>query len=260
MKIPCLLPILAACVLAAFASASEPPPEKVKELQERFARGRALLEQREFKEAREVFAGILKEAPEARGSLVLSGVASVELMEFDKAADFFERFLKLEPNDPIGLIGAIKANQALRKNVKVEALRARLLELKKAGSNNVLNTMGSYERERIPQELGHFIAATEYFAEKPLEPVFMFLLVSPEGRALRRLELVRGSDEATNRARQSHEKLADAVVYFFQEIDLATAGTGDGFKIYRQELSRPTYEQVRSWVLAAIKNPPKPLN
>ena len=122
-------------------------PERQQELRQRFLEGKALVDQKRFLPALSIFKEILSEDPQARGSLLMSGLAYNQLLMFTTAAEYFDQFLGLEPDHLAGNMGGLKAYQSAGQKVKAEQTRSKLLELQSQGKDPRFQILLSYERE-----------------------------------------------------------------------------------------------------------------
>jgi hypothetical protein len=251
---------LAGCLLLAaqILPGQTNDPAKIAELTQRFQSGVKFVNDGKPQEALDVFLGIIKEEPKARGSLFYAAVISLQLGQADAADGYISRFRELAPTDFRGLIVMIQVNQALRRSVKVEALRKELLTLR--GSSNIpgLTDARSYTRERINGDKGTFVNIAEFF-DYTVEPNFVYLAeeLNPDGELQRRLTVFYNKDE-TAKARAQDPKFASVEVFNFSE-DVLKDGKPVQVNIYRQEVDKPSYETARKWILDALHEPPKPL-
>ena len=233
-------------------------PAKVQDLQNRFHQGLQLENDAKYPEALAVFQGIIKDEPKAMGSLFYAGMVSLEMGHAEEAVDYLNRFRELSPKDFKGVVLLIQANQALRRTVKVEALRRELLAMRSADNIPGLTDAKSYVRERVRADQGNLIDISEFF-DYTTDPNFVYLAEekNPALGVLRRLVIFFNSDE-TKAARARNEKFAEVEVFDFSE-DVIKDGKSAQVNIYRQEYEKPSYETARKWILDAIKEPPKPL-
>jgi tetratricopeptide (TPR) repeat protein len=226
---------------------------KIQQLKLEFQKGRALLESGKPREALAVFSPILAQDPEARGSLVLSGVACNELGQFAEAAPFFERFLKLEPANEIGLIGAIKANQSLGRTQEVERLRGILERERKAGTNKHLANLLSYERETVFLSSGERVSIQEAFDPGPLTPRWTYLLIRNKKEIVRRLELTLAPEKEAAQMRQLQPPgKTGQDLYLFGEPVHDGKGV-QSYKIIKVAWELPAYEAARTWALDTLQ-------
>lgn len=143
-------------------------PDRQKELRERFLQGKQLVDQKRYLAALDIFKSILQEDPQARGSLLMSGLAYNQLHMFSTASDHFERFLELEPDHLAGNMGALKAYQSSGKSEQALRVRKKLLELQRAGKNPRFQILLSFEREVRKLPNGKIISVQEAFPGKEM--------------------------------------------------------------------------------------------
>ncbi|MEM6886046.1 MAG: hypothetical protein AAF571_13545 [Verrucomicrobiota bacterium] len=141
-------------------------PERQKELREQFLKGKELVDQKRFLGALDIFKTILSEDPQARGSLLMSGLTYNQLLMFSNASEYFDRFLVLEPNHVAGNMGALKAYQSAGLKDKAARARTKLLQLQREGQDPRFKILLSYEREvrKLPNE--QVISVQEAFPDK----------------------------------------------------------------------------------------------
>ena len=171
--------LLWATVLPA-VSAQSVSAERQQQLREQFLKGKQLVDQKRFLPALEIFKDILKEDAEARGSLLMSGLTYNQLHMFTTAAEYFDRFLALEPNHVAGNMGGLKAYQSSGQQEKAAKSRATLLELQSKGEDPRFKILLSYEREvrKLPSE--KVVSIQEAF---PGKETFVWKLHLPEERS-----------------------------------------------------------------------------
>jgi tetratricopeptide (TPR) repeat protein len=178
-----------AVVAAAGWCAAEPLDTAVLEkLRAEFQRGKAEFEAGRAAEALEIFDRILKIDPQARGSLLLSGLALLERNDFAAAAERLDRFLVLEPGHPTGLLNAVKAHQSAGQTAAAESARQLLMARVASGEASRLDGMVSYERERILSVDGRRVSVLETFPGRPSEVRWSYLVMGGDGKVQRRLE------------------------------------------------------------------------
>ena len=211
----------------------------VKELRQTFEQGCALYQEGQYTKAIGLFEKNLAVDAASKGSLLFSGLAFLELSQFEKAVERFDRFLQLEPLNESGLIGAIKANQALNRMNEVDRLRQMLLQQRSSVANPRLKAMQSYERQMMPLHDGSRFSILENLDAKGAY-VWVYLLLGSDRKTVkRRLEL------APVPAGVSDGKFL-----------LGEARGGDshttGYKIHRLYAVLPGFEKARSDAMAAM--------
>jgi hypothetical protein len=235
-------------------------PTKIAELQRRFKEGQSLVAQNKPEEALKVFEGIIREEPKARGSLLLAGTICVDLQKFPNAEKYLDVFHELEPKDFRGIIFSIQTAQALKKTAKAEALRKELYDLRsKGGTISGLTDKKLFIREKVPGEKDSIIIFSEFFNYKE-EPYRLWQAeqISKEGAVMRHLVFF-FNDEATKALRAKDPLAKDVDLFALGEYVLRNGEVTD-VNLYQEEAGiSPSYSKCRDWMLAAIKNPPKPL-
>ncbi len=233
-------------------------PVKIAQLQARFQNGVELEKEGKLNEALDVFLGIIKDEPKARGSLFFAGMVKMELNDPESAIDYLTRFRELEPKDFKPIILLIQANQSLRRTIKVDALRKELFEMRSSASIPGLSDVKSYTRERIRGDKDTLIEINDFFDYKS-EPNFLFMgeQASANSGIIRSLVVFYNTDESAA-VRAKNPKFADVEVFDFGE-QVIKNGKAVQINIYRQEYEKPTFDTARKWILDAIKAPPKPI-
>lgn len=239
-----------AYLAAADKPAKQPPTSvEVEGLKTRFHQGVALMARGANGPALEIFNSILDIDPNARGSLLMSGIASNQMANFLQASDYFDRFLALEPNNSFGLIGAIKANQALNLGPKVDQLRERLIAVRQSGKDPKLSHMMSYERQRIPLPASCGISILESFDDTGAQAIWSFNYIGPDNKLIRRIELISCPEELKSQPDASPFMLAEPV--YNGEVMVR-------YKILEGLQTLPAYEQIRNKVVKMLEATPKP--
>jgi len=226
-----MIGFLGAMLCSTALSAPPPGPDEVKELQARFTEGRHELEAGHCDKALQLFQANLNRDPDSKGSLLFSGLARMELGQWEQAAENLEHFLGLEPASEAGLTAAIRARQALGQEAEVEALRTRLRQERDAGKNPRLKAMLSYERQFEILPDGSRFSALEAFDEQT-GYVWSYFLIKPDHKIYRRLEMA-----------PAHA--GDARVKFMLGEMLGEAQKITGYKIHRLYPDKPSF--TRAW-------------
>lgn len=236
-------------LLFSSVSAQNMTPEKRSDFERRFKEAMTALNSGQYSEARSICEGIIKEEPQARGSLLISAMASLELFEPEKAAPRIDAFRKLEPQSPEGILISIEANQALKKTAMVQSLLKDLLELRK--TNTKLKSQPFFTRERFESAPKRVTIIREYYDST--QPPFKVWEVT-EVNTSTQLE-TRSLDFSYN-VGSGESKSGDP--YFFSEIARVN-GIPEQINIYREEKTKPEYSVFRGWIAAALQSPPKPI-
>ncbi|MDX6766646.1 MAG: hypothetical protein SFU85_07640 [Candidatus Methylacidiphilales bacterium] len=243
--------LLSLWVLFPAFSAPTVSPEKAKEFRQRFEAGCKLAADQRIDAALETFAAILAEDPQARGSLLMSGLLLNQQYRFADATTFFSRFAQLEPDHEQGLIGAVKAFHGAGRAEEAEPYRLRLRQLRQLGKSEKLNVMASYEREIIPQTDGRWVSVQEYFEEADLRPKWSFLLLKDEKTIHRRLQLNRMPEGESKIAREANPSFAPGPVYALSEA-IYEGGEFKRSKIHRLVSGNIPYSEVRKMALEVL--------
>jgi tetratricopeptide (TPR) repeat protein len=225
-------------------------PSRQADFERRFKEAVAAVQKQDYSKARQICDGIIKEEPKARGSLLIAGMASLELFEPSKAAAYLEAFRKLEPQDPQGIILSIQANQADKKVAKVESLLKELLELRK--TNKKLQSEPFFLRERYKSEKNRVVLVREYYDFRA-PPYKVWDVNEAE---LTTSESTRALDFSYNVGVSEGIKKGDA--FFLGELVFKN-GQPQQINIYREEKILPDYSVFRKWIVDAIQQPPKPI-
>lgn len=237
-------------LLSSLTFAQEVAPSKRLEFERRFKEAVAQIEKQDYQAARKICDTIIKEEPKARGSLLIAGMASLELFEPVKAIEYLEAFRKLEPLDPQGLMLLIEANQEDKRTAKVESLIKELFELRK--TNSKLQSTQSFIRERIKTQENRLLLIREYFDSK--KPPYKVWEISESN--MKTNEKTRSLDFSYNLGASEVEKKGEA--YFLGETIIKN-GVPVQINIYREEKTVPDYSVFRKWILDTIKLPPVPI-
>ena len=231
--------------------AAELSVEQTRQLRQRFEQGCALVAQNRLEAALEIFAGILREDPEARGSLLMSGLVENQRFRFAEAASFFERFVRLEPSHEQGLMGWIKALHGAGRMEEAEPVRLRLIGLRQSGKSAKLQVMASYEREVVPLPGGGWVSVQEYFDEAEMKPRWAWLKMEGGQAMGRRLQLVRLPESEARALRDSYPALAAGPVFALSE-PVYEGGEFRRTKIHRFVPGAAGYAEVRAMALAVL--------
>jgi tetratricopeptide (TPR) repeat protein len=156
-------------------------PGQQEQLRQRFLAGKELVEKKRFLPALQIFEEILQVDPQARGSLLMSGLTYNQLQVFDKASSFFERFLLLEPDNLSGNLGALKAYQSSGKNEQALAVRDKILELKRLDQDPRFKILLSFEREVRQMPSGQTVSVQEAYPGTETETFAWKVLLLKKG-------------------------------------------------------------------------------
>jgi tetratricopeptide (TPR) repeat protein len=223
---------------------------KRKDFERRFKEAVHAIDTQDYQTARKICDGIIKEEPKARGSLLIAGMASLELFEPAKAIEYLDAFRKLEPLDPQGIMLAIEANQEDKRTAKVEALLKELYELRK--TNAKLQSTENFIRERFKSSDNRLVVIREYFDCKI--PPYKVWEVSEVN--IKTNEKTRSLDFSYNVG--ASEVAKEGENYFLGETVIKNSQPLQ-INIYREEKNRPEYSVFRKWITDTIKQPPTPI-
>ncbi|MFQ3669856.1 MAG: tetratricopeptide repeat protein [Verrucomicrobiia bacterium] len=228
------------------APAQTPPdPDQFKAWRARFLDGVKLVEQNKFTEALAIFDGILAEAPDAPGSLLMSGVALNHLGRWEEADRRLSRFLVLQPNHVTGTLAAIQAKQGLKQTAQADQLRDQLRNLRRQGKDPRLTSMKSFERERELRPNGVIWIVLETFQPEGTDPIWAMVALDAQGRQTRRLEWAPLPPEAGQKGNVLGEPL-------YQD------GALRHYRIHQLEASLPDYDAARAKLAKVMAEPPAP--
>ena len=256
-----MLAILLTAALVPAAQAQNPgdlSPARVAEFKKRFQHGRKLLDEGKPEEALAVFNGILKEVPDAKGSLYLAGFANLQLGRYEQALVDLDKFRRIEPKDTLGLIWSIQAHQALGQSQAVETLRKELYALRNDGPPvKDLTDKLMYPRERMDRGDGLLIIGEYFDPEKAPNILYTAEVVNGSGELQRRL-FVSYDPAATQKAVASGKIKPGSKLYYFGEM-LIEDGEFYQRNIYKEIQHEPIYERAKFWFNEALMTTPEPI-
>jgi len=233
-------------------------PAKVAEYQRRFQQGYDLEKQGQLVQARTIFDGILAEQPDAKRSLLEAGRVSLQLNDFLKADEYLEKLHALVPDFPEAFELLIQANQALKRDVKVERLVREFRALRDSGRVPGFSTSLFFVRERIPFDPGSEIVFTQFFDFT--QPPYYALkgeLFNPEKQRTRVL-LLKYDPEGTAALHAKDPKAQNGTVFILAE-PAFTADRMTKIDVYQELFATPDYMKARNLMLGIFANPPKPI-
>jgi tetratricopeptide (TPR) repeat protein len=261
LNVAAALSVLAwSCTGNLWGQEASPSPAQVEALAKRFNDGHALLKQGKNAEALVIFQEIIAKEPKAKGSLLMAGFACLELDKPKEAAEHFQKLLELEPKDARAIAGAIQANQALQRDIKVTKLIEQLQQLKAANADLAgACDPDKFIREKVRRGGGTVVLISEYFDSKK-EPYRVWTAeeMAPAGEIKRRL-LLSYDEDATQEALALSKGKGGIEVYFLSEYVMDGEKLKE-IRVYRQEFEKPKYAQAREWMVGAIEKPPTPLH
>jgi tetratricopeptide (TPR) repeat protein len=234
----------------------EVDPAKVAEYQQRFNEGYALEQQGKLAEARTIFDGIIAEQPEAKRSLLEAGRISLELNDPLKADGYLEKLHEIVPDFPEAFELLIQANQALKRDVKVERLVREYRALYDTGKIPELKPY--FERELIKLDGGEEIVFRQFFDfTKPPFYALMGELLGPDHER-KRLLLLKYDPDGTRELQAKDPRTAHDVVFIVAEL-FYTGKEMTRIDVYQQLLATPDYEKARNIMLGIFSQTPKPI-
>jgi tetratricopeptide (TPR) repeat protein len=233
-------------------------PAKVAEYQARFQHGYELEQNGKLEEARGVYDGILAEQPEAKRSLLEAGRVSLELNQPDKADAYLEKLHALVPDFPEAYELLIQANQALKKDIKVERLVREYRALRDSGRANFDPEKSFFRREVIPLDQGAQIVVYQFFDFT--QPPFYALRAEMDGPGgvFQRELLLKYDADATQGLRAKDPTHPNAMVFilaepFFKDNKMTR------IDVYQELLVTPEYMKARNLMLGDFAQTPKPM-
>ena len=266
MKIPAfVLCVLAAAGLGVSAQTSPAPaeaapldPAKIAEYQQRFAQGYALEQAGHLVEARAIYDGILAEQPDAKRSLLEAGRISLELNEPAKADAYLEKLHALVPDFPEAYELLIQANQAMKKDVKVERLVREFRELRDSGRADFDPSKPYFERERLGLDQGTEIVVYQFFDYT--QPPFYALkaVMNGAGHVFQRELLLKYDPDATKALRAKDPSRATATIFILAE-PFYSGDKMTRIDVYQELLVVPDYMKARNLMLGDLSQMPKPI-
>jgi tetratricopeptide (TPR) repeat protein len=253
--------LLALCALiapAGLGQSGEMPQHAREELRQRFEQALVLYGQRQWERALRNFQLNLAADAQSRGSLLYGGLTLIHMGKFIEAAIYLDRFVSLEPESPDGLIGAIKAHQALRHDKDVSIYRGRLFSLKESKKDERLNLLRSYEREIVLLAENRQVSCLESLTPNDGGPRFRFLLIEPPAKTLDSLELVPLSPEHTQTLETTMPQWQGKRPHVLARYSRADAGGFGNLKIEAIFPADAAYEDVRARSLELLEAAPVP--
>ncbi len=233
---------------------------KIAEYQQRFEQGYALEQAGKLAEARGVFDAILAEQPEAKRSLLEAGRVSLALNEPAKADAYLEKLHALVPDFPEAYELLIQANEALRKEIKVERLVREFRELRDSGRVEGFNAENNprFVRQRFPLGQGAEIVVYQFFdfTAAPFYALEADEMGADHGR--KRMLLLKYDPDATAALRQKDPAHAQAFFFIIAE-PLFEGERMSRIDVYQEIFSVPEYAKARNTLLGIFDRTPKPI-
>jgi tetratricopeptide (TPR) repeat protein len=239
---------------AAETPAVSPAETRVASLEQRFAQGKAVEAQGQLQQALAIFDGIIKDAPDAKGSLREAGLISVELGDAARADGYFSKLHALVPDYPMAIEALIQVNQTLKHDAKVEILIAQFKRLYAAGKV----PESYFVRERIRLDAGAEIAITQFFDyHQPRYYAWVADLYDAKHSLQRRLSV--NYDPEVTASMHKDPKLAHAEQFLVVD-NVMTEGHVTRLDVYQQFLALPDYRKMRTVLMEIFANALKPID
>jgi tetratricopeptide (TPR) repeat protein len=228
----------------------------------RYQRGCVLEQQGRWSESLQVFQNILREEPEARGSLLMASIVLNKMARYQEAIDYLERFRKLEPDDFRGISHLIQAKQGLKDESAVAQLKAELLALKnRPPAQEGLFGARSYRRERIPlnrEEGGPYMAILEFFNPE-IDPFVEWFADVYDGDGVLQRRFLLGYESNTvaiSETKKQRIRISDTMI--LGEVR-SQEDVPKEFIVFEQIEKRPTYAEARQRFLQLLQKTPEPI-
>jgi tetratricopeptide (TPR) repeat protein len=223
-------------------------------LQQRFEQAKAVEAQGQLVQARSMFDAIIADAPDAKGSLREAGLISMELDDYFKADGYFSKLHALVPDYPMAIEALIQANQALKRDAKVEILIEQFAHLYAQGKV----PQPYFVRERIKLDGGSEIVITQFFDyHQPRYYAWAADYLDPRHQLKRQLT-VNYDPEVTAQMRKD-PKLANAEQFLVVD-NVMSGGHVARLDVYQQFLALPDYAKMRTILLEVFTNALKPID
>jgi tetratricopeptide (TPR) repeat protein len=240
------------------ASSPAMDPAKVAEYQARFQHGYDLEQNGKLAEARAIYDGILAEQPDAKRSLLEAGRVSLELNQPDKADVYLEKLHALVPDFPEAYELLIQANQALKKDIKVERLVREFRALRDSGRASFDPEKPFFTREVLPLDQGSEIVIYQFFDFTQAPFYALKAELDGPGHVFQRELLLKYDPDATQGLRAKDPTHPNATVFilaepFFKDDKMTR------IDVYQELLVTPEYTKARNLMLGDLANPPKPM-
>ena len=240
------------------ASPAPLDPARVAEYQARFQHGYDLEQAGKLEDARAIYDGILAEQPDAKRSLLEAGRVSLELNQPDKADAYLEKLHALVPDFPEAYELLIQANQALKKDIKVERLVREYRALRDSGRASFDPEKPFFRREVLQLDKGAKIIVYQFFDfTQPPYYALRAELYGP-GQVFQRELLLKYDSDATRDLRAKDPTHPNATVFFLVE-PFFTGGKMTRIDVYQELLVTPEYMKARNLMLGDFAQPPKPM-
>jgi tetratricopeptide (TPR) repeat protein len=239
-------------------AAPPPDPAKIAEYQARFQHGYDLEQAGKLEDARAIYDGILAEQPDAKRSLLEAGRISLELNEPDKADAYLEKLHALVPDFPEAYELLIQANQALKKDIKVERLVREYRALRDSGRANFDPEKPYFTREILPLDKGAEIVIYQFFDFTQAPFYALKAELYGPGHIFQRELLLKYDPDATQGLRARDPTHPNAMVFILAE-PFFGGNKMTRIDVYQELLVTPEYMKARNLMLGDFAQPPKPM-
>ena len=253
-----VLALPAAAQTAAPADSAALTPAQIADYQKRFQDGYALEKAGKLPEARAIYDGILAEQPDAKRSLLEAGRVSLDLNEPAKADAYLDKLHKLVPDFPDAIELLIQANQALRRDVKVDRLVREFRTLHDSGQVPGFSDSLYFERERVQLDPNSQIIISQFFDfTKAPYYVLKAELYNAQHQRQRLLLLKYDPDETASIRAKNPNLTKDSVFILAEPFYIGDQMTR--IDVYKTLLSTPDYQKARTLLLSIFVQTPKPI-
>jgi tetratricopeptide (TPR) repeat protein len=234
-----------------------PEDARVAALQARFKQAQNVAAQGQLQQALQLFDGIIRDAPDAKGSLQAAGVICVQLGDYVRADGYFSKLHVLVPDYPPAIESLIQVNQVLKHDVKVDIMIDRLRKLWEQGKLDPKRPY--FVREHIPFGTGSQIEIIEFFDyhQKP-NIAWVAEYIDPQGNLKRRL-LVNYDPDVTATMHQD-PKMANAEQFLVVDSITDPDGRPTRLDVYQQFLALPDYSKMRVILMEIFAHALKPID
>lgn len=228
---------------------------RIAQFEQRFAHGKAVEAEGRLQEALAIFDGIIKDAPDAKGSLREAGLISVELGDAARADGYFSKLHALVPDYPMAIEALIQVNQTLKHDAKVEILIAQFKKLYAAGKV----PKPYFVRERIRLDGGTEIAITQFF-DYHQSPNYAWAADFFDAKHNLKRRLTVNYDPDVTATMRKDPKLANAEQFLVVDNVMAADEHVVRLDVYQQFLALPDYHKMRTVLMEIFANALKPID
>jgi tetratricopeptide (TPR) repeat protein len=234
-----------------------PEDARVAALQARFKQAQDVAAQGQLQQALQLFDGIIKDAPDAKGSLQAAGTICVQLGDYVRADGYFSKLHVLVPDYPPAIEALIQVNGALKHDVKVDIM---IDQLRKLWEQGKLDPKRPYfVREHIPFGTGSQIEITQYFDYHQTPNIaWTAEYIDPQGNLKRRL-FVNYDPDVTAKMHED-PKMANAEQFLVIDEIADADGHPTRLDVYQQFLALPDYAKMRLILMEIFAHALKPID